>query len=91
MTGHGLLRRQVRKSYEEKRRRRRARGHQRPWRLKRMAMEAGEEAAPSVSGRGRDSRAGGAPRHEQDMERFMQVLLPDAPCASSCHPGQPFA
>lgn len=60
---------QVRKSYEEKRRRRKVRGEQRAWKLKRMAMELEEE--PGTTGRGRDAR--NAPRHEQDLERFMQV------------------
>ena len=64
---------QVRKSYEEKRRRRRARGQQRAWKLKRMAMELGEEGTPSTSGRGRDAQRGGPGRQDQDMERFMQV------------------
>ncbi|CAL8460889.1 g420 [Coccomyxa elongata] len=63
----------VRKSYEEKRRRRKARGEQRPWKLKRMAIELEEE--PGTSGRGRDAR--NAPRHEQDLERFMQELEED--------------
>ena len=40
----------VRKSYEEKRRRRRARAQQRPWKLKRMAVEAGEEEVGVLSG-----------------------------------------
>lgn len=66
---------QVRKSYEEKRRRRKARGEQRPWKLKRMAMEVEEE--PGTTGRGRDART--APRHEQDLERFMQVRTPSLP------------
>ncbi len=81
---------QVRKSYEEKRRRRKARGEQRAWKLKRMAMEAEEE--PGTTGRGRDARA--APRHEQDLERFMQVgiimlLLPCFFLWMCCFPGLP--
>ena len=67
---------QVRKSYEEKRSRRRARGQKRAWRLKRMAMEVEDDNAPSAPGRGREQR--GAPagtRQEQDMERFMQACL----------------
>ena len=64
----------MRKSYEEKRSRRRARGQQRPWRLKRMAMETEDESTPSAPGRGREQRGGsGGTRHEQDMERFMQA------------------
>jgi nonsense-mediated mRNA decay protein 3 len=66
---------QVRKSYEEKRRRRKARGQKRPWRLKRMAMELEDDSTTSAGGpRGREHRGGtGGSRHEQDMERFMQV------------------
>ena len=66
---------QVRKSYEEKRKRRRARGQKRPWRLKRMAMELDDEAS-GAPGRGREQRGGpGGTRREQDMERFMQACL----------------
>ena len=66
---------QVRKSYEEKRKRRRARGQKRPWRLKRMAMELEDEAG-GAPGRGREQRGGpGGTRREQDMERFMQACL----------------
>ena len=69
---------QVRKSYEEKRRRRKARGQKRPWRLKRMAMELEDDSAPGAGGsRGREQRGGaGGSRHDQDMERFMQVGIP---------------
>ena len=60
---------QVRKSHQERRQRRRARGAQRHWRLKHMAIDKPEEAP--ASGRGRraaeDPRAG-------DLERFMEVL-----------------
>jgi len=66
---------QVRKSYEEKRNRRKARGQKRPWRLKRMTMELEDDNAPSGPGRGREQRgAPGGTRREQDMERFMQVI-----------------
>ena len=66
---------QVRKSYEEKRKRRRARGQKRPWRLKRMAMELEDEAG-GAPGRGREQRGGPrGTRREQDMERFMQACL----------------
>ena len=69
------MREQVRKSYEEKRKRRRARGQKRPWRLKRMAMELEDEAG-GAPGRGREQRGGpGGTRREQDMERFMQACL----------------
>jgi hypothetical protein len=64
--------RQVRKSYEEKRRRRRARGHQRAWKLQRMAVDAAEEPA-AASGRGRAGARAEAPRGEADLERFMEV------------------
>lgn len=65
---------QVRKSYEEKRNRRRARGQKRAWRLKRMAMEVEDDSTPSAPGRGREQRGGpGGTRNEQDMERFMQA------------------
>ena len=69
---------QVRKSYEEKRRRRKARGQKRPWRLKRMAMELEDDSAPGAGiSRGREQRGGaGGSRHDQDMERFMQVGVP---------------
>ena len=73
-----MLNAQVRKSYEEKRRRRKARGQKRPWRLKRMAMELEDDNAPGAGGsRGREQRgAAGGSRHDQDMERFMQVGVP---------------
>jgi len=64
--------RQVRKSYEEKRRRRRARGHRRAWKLQRMAVDAAEEPA-AASGRGRAGARAEAPRGEADLERFMEV------------------
>ena len=67
----------VRKSYEEKRRRRRAKGQQRPWRLKRMAVDAGGEAeAAAAAGPGpRSNRAAaaGLEQEQQDMERFLEV------------------
>ncbi|KAL4447194.1 hypothetical protein ABPG77_007227 [Micractinium sp. CCAP 211/92] len=67
----------VRKSYEEKRRRRRARGEQqRPWKLKRMAVEVGEEEA----GAGAPHRGRGvsvADQQAADMERFLEELEED--------------
>ena len=63
---------QVRKSHQERRQRRRARGAQRHWKLKHMAIDKPEEAA-AASGRGR--RAAGDPR-AGDLERFMEVLRP---------------
>lgn len=62
---------QVRKSYEERRRKRREKGHQRAWKLKSMKAEMAEE--PVVKGRGRHGQASGASREEQDRERFMEV------------------
>ena len=69
---------QVRKSYEQRRARRRARGVQRPWQLRRMAMEEGDddEGEPSAGGRG-----GGGSKAERkaaeaaqaDRERFIEV------------------
>ena len=66
-----LLSLQVRKSYEEKRRRRREKGQQRSWKLKSMKAEAAEE--PVVKGRGRHGNAAGAQREQMDRERFMEV------------------
>lgn len=66
-----MPRAQVRKSYEEKRRRRKARGERRPWKLKRMAIDASE----LVGARGKGERSE-AVRAEADMEQFMQVGLP---------------
>lgn len=68
----------VRKSYEERRRRRRARGdQQRAWRLKRLAVDVGEEEAAAQKaaaqqphhGRGMSSLE----QEQADLERFMQV------------------
>ncbi|KAK9846267.1 hypothetical protein WJX81_000414 [Elliptochloris bilobata] len=66
----------VRKSYEEKRRRRKARGHQRAWKLQRMAVDAPDEPA-AASGRGRQAARADAPRGEADLERFMEELEED--------------
>ena len=55
----------MRKSYEEKRRRRRKRGEARPWRLKRMAVEYN---GPSTAAARKVEEREGA-----DMERFMEV------------------
>lgn len=63
---------QVRKSYEEKRRRRRLRGRQRPWQLKRMA--AGSSDEPESRGKGRHAGGCTAAREEADKERFMEVI-----------------
>ena len=71
---HECMAGQVRKSYEEKRRRRRARGHQRAWKLQRMAVDAADEPA-AASGRGRQAARADAPRGEADLERFMEVRM----------------
>ncbi len=71
---------QVRKSYEQHRARRRARGVQRPWQLRRLAMEEGGDDGgaeqPPAGGRG-----GGGSKAERkaaeaaqaDRERFIEV------------------
>jgi len=69
----------VRKSYEERRRKRKAKGERRPWVLKRMDMVGGDDPAaadaPAARARG---RAAGAPTDDgADMERFMQELEED--------------
>lgn len=61
---------QVRKSYEQRRARRRARGEKRPWQLKRMDMESEEAAAPT---RAAERKAAAAA--EDDMERFLEVSI----------------
>lgn len=72
----------VRKSYEERRRRRRQRGVQRPWRLKRLNLEAGEEEAAAAQQQQQQPHRGrGMSTLEQeqaDMERFLQELEEDA-------------
>ena len=65
---------QVRKSYEEKRKRRRARGIQRSWKLKRIAADVEEE--PVGKGRARQGPSD-LSKDEIDRERFMEVSLPD--------------
>lgn len=66
----------VRKSYEDRRRRRRQRGaEQRPWKLKRLAMDAGEEEEKSEQKRGRGVSV--AEQERADMERFLQELEED--------------
>lgn len=62
----------VRKSYEQRRARRRARGEKRPWQLKRMDMESEEAAAPT---RAAERKAAAAA--EDDMERFLEELEED--------------
>lgn len=71
----------VRKSYEEKRRRRRARGQQRAWKLKRMAVDAGEEEGGAAGAAQRGGRGVSAAELEQrDLERFMEVRPLHARC-----------
>ena len=62
----------MRKSYDEKRRKRKEKGHQRPWKLKSMKAETVEE--PIVKGKSRHGNAAGVNRDELDRERFLQVL-----------------
>lgn len=45
----------------------------RPWRIKRMAVDAGEEEAAAAEGRGRGRGVTTAEQEEADMERFLQV------------------
>eukprot|EP00884_Botryococcus_braunii_P021788 jgi/Botrbrau1/8293/Bobra.0251s0021.1 len=61
----------VKKSYEEKRRRRKARGERRPWKLKRMAVDQGD-----VVMKGKAERIE-AQRAEADLEQFMEELEED--------------
>lgn len=62
----------VRKSYEEKRKKRRLKGHRRPWMLKRMDIEAADEPA------GRRSKARDAEEAaEEERERFLEELEED--------------
>lgn len=58
---------QVRKSYEEKRKRRRERGERRPWKLQRMAVDQGDVVMKSKAERAEALRA------EADLEHFMEV------------------
>lgn len=63
----GELAVQVRKSYEEKRRRRKVRGERRPWKLQRMAVDQGELVMKGKAERAEALRA------EADLEQFMEV------------------
>ena len=60
----------MRKSHQERRKRRKARGAQRAWQLKRMNMDTQELIAPT-----RGSKRVADPR-QGDMERFMEVQNP---------------
>jgi len=59
----------VRKSYEERRRKRHVKGQGRSWKLKRMAMDT-EDTMQLKKG-----QQAQADRRQQDLERFMQVRL----------------
>ena len=59
---------QVRKSYEEKRKRRKARGEQRAWKVRRLGAQQEEQDAGKGGRRQQQQGAG-----EDDMERFLQV------------------
>ena len=69
---------QVRKSYEERRRKRHVKGQGRSWKLKRMAMDT-DDAMQLKKG-----QQAQADRRQQDLERFMQVT----PCL---HPPRRYA
>ena len=60
---------QVRKSYEERRRKRHVKGQGRSWKLKRMAMDTDDTM---VLKKGQQNQAD---KRQQDLERFMQVRL----------------
>ena len=69
----------VRKSYEEKRRRRRAKGVSRAWKLKRMDMELeDEEEGGAKGGKRRNGEVSAAEQDAADMERFLEELEEDA-------------
>jgi len=70
----------VRKSYEEKRRRRRAKGSQRNWKLRRMAVEyAADDEAGHAGQAGHRSNRGQSSQDVEaaDMERFLEELEED--------------
>lgn len=58
---------QVRKSYEERRKKRSGQGQGRAWKLKRMAMDIDDGM---VLKKGQQLQA---EKRQQDLERFMQV------------------
>ena len=61
---------QVRKSYEEKRRKRTKPGQGRAWKLKRLAMDVDDDM---VLKKGQQAQAD---KRHQDLERFMQAMQP---------------
>lgn len=60
---------QVRKSYEERRRKRHVKGQGRSWKLKRMAMDSDDTMQLK---KGQQAQAD---KRQQDLERFMQVCV----------------
>lgn len=72
----------VRKSYEEKRRAKKAKGAVRAWKLERMAVEQGDEVGAAMAsggggGGGGNRGKGGQDAEAQDMERFLEELEED--------------
>lgn len=63
----------MRKSYEERRRKRHVKGQGRSWKLKRMTMDT-DDAMQLKKG-----QQAQADRRQQDLERFMQVNSPFYP------------
>ena len=79
---------QVRKSYEERRRKRHVKGQGRSWKLKRMAMDSDDTMQLK---KGQQAQAD---KRQQDLERFMQVcafssFLLVTPLLSSVLPSLP--
>ena len=71
----------VRKSYEERRQRRRSRGARRAWKLKRMAVEYDDDdehgSKAGMSGRGQRAGLSASELEQADMERFLEELEED--------------
>ena len=67
--------RQVKKSYQDKRVRRHAKGEARSWKLQRLAMQEGGGAEKASAQRARQA----ADRDTADMEHFLQVALHPRP------------
>jgi nonsense-mediated mRNA decay protein 3 len=65
----------VRKSYEEKRRQKRASGASRAWKLKRMAAEYEEDQ--QTGGKHRNGQLVAEEQDAADMERFLEELEED--------------
>ena len=65
----------MRKSYEERRRKRQGKGQGRSWKLKRMAIDSDDTM---VLKKGQQAQAD---KRQQDLERFMQVC---------CHMSSPW-